>query len=463
MSRRPIAETLIRILCALLLTAPGLALSQDKDPSPMTETQSEYQAMLEEAERARTGAEHARREATKAAEQAREMARQEAQRERRQAAGERDRSSRLKQREIEIRALERERKQAEMERVREELSRAHRELRKASREIAGAHRALASSSQTLRAGRQMNLGERAVIGVVLGRETAEGVEIIGISPGGPAERAGLQAGDLLTSIGGENLGGSNVGAKGKGRETLFRVMDESKAGETVPVELLRNGDTLSFAVTAERREPSSWQTMIRIPEPLKEPVAPGASEVIVERIEIPDIDEEAINARIHALEDELQSRRFMFVSPDGGEIEFSEELTLPDDFDFEIAELSELAGHALLEANVWFGLPQAQGLELAAINEGLGSYFKTERGVLVLKARPDNAYQLESGDVVLDINTRPVNSPTDLMRALREIEPGSAVEILIKRDHKNRALQVVMPESRLGYAWPDQPHRAPIP
>jgi len=437
----------IALLLGLAAALPCPAIAEGIQPS----SRQEQQALLEEAERARLEAEQAREEASKAAQAARDVARANAELARQQ----RDLEREVADAERQERDIERARQMEEMERAREELSRAHRELREASREIAEAHRALAVENEIHRVVRHVNLGERAVIGLVLGMESPEGVQVIGVSPDGPAERAGLKAGDVLVSIRGENLGGGDGKA---GRETLFRVMDEVEAGETLAVVANRNGEALDFEVTAERREPSSWQTMIRIPNA---PMAPGTADdphVIVERIEIPQIDHEALDAQVEALNEHLKTRQFAFISPDGEELEFDEDFVLPETSDIEIAELSNLAEHALQEANIWFGLPHAQGLRLAEINPDLGAYFDTDRGVLVLHARMDNAYGLEAGDVVLEINERPVDSPADLMRALREIEPGSDVQFTIKRDHKDESLRMTMPENRLGFVFPPHPH-----
>ena len=397
MNTRPFILTICCVLSGLTFALPSsVNAAADEQPG-----RSEQQALLEEAERARIEAEQAREEATRAAQRARELARESAALARQEASEPREEAGELRRRQTEEQARQRE----ETERAREELSRAHRELREASREIARAHRALAENSADMAMMQHMNLGDRAVLGVVLGKESDAGVSIIGVSPDGPAERAGLQAGDVLVSIRGEDLAAESGS---KGRETLFRVMDEVEDGETVAVVVDRNGESLKLEITAERREPSSWQTMIRIPEAPHASGAPGEPEITVEGIGIPHIDHEA------------------------------------------------------LEANVWFGLPYAQGLELAEVNEGLGADFETDRGVLVLKARSDNAYRLEAGDVVLDIDGRPVNSPADMIRALREIEPGSEIEFAIKRDHRDETLSIVMPENRLGFRNPGHPHTSKI-
>jgi S1-C subfamily serine protease len=420
------------LLTALIVAANVSAQVAPDDASAAADQaarQADYQAMLEDAERARAEAEAARREAAQAAERARETARRHAERAEEHSGEARQAVEAERQY-----AIERE----EMERIQEELSRAHRELREATREIARAHREVARGATAPQLVREINLGERAVIGVVLGDETPEGVKVVGVSPGGPAEQAGLQAGDVLVSIRGEDLAATDREGRHLGRETVYRVIGEAGPGEALAVVVNRDGETWKFDVTPERREPASWQSLIRIPAAPAAPaapgtpdapVAPGAPPVIVEhieRIEIPDID------------------------IDG-------EFVFPESFDVEIMEYSDLAEQAMREANIWFGLPRLQGLELAPINEGLAPYFKTERGVLVLNARADNAYRLETGDVLLDINARAVNSPADVMRALRELEPGSQVEIAIKRNRKDKTLTVTMPENRLGHVWPRQP------
>jgi C-terminal processing protease CtpA/Prc len=451
-------KKLLRIVLipALLITATTLVAGGEATQSPSEELERvEYQSMRQEAERARQEAEVAHQGAIKAAEMAREAARMnlelsreaarvdaevaretaqmKAEMSREEAEQMRQESTRLAQE----RKRERELQNAELAQTREELSRAHRELREATRVVARAHRDMVRADDVHKVSRHVNLGDRAVIGVVLGKESEQGVQLIGVSPDGPAERAGLEQGDILVSIRGVDLADND-----EARQSVFQVMSDAGDGEEMAVVVNRDGESLEYTVTVEQREPRGWQSVIRIPEIEIIESVPGEQHIIVERIEVPEIDEVALAAQVAALTENLESHKFVYITSDG---EHSEQ----HEFDFE--EFSDFGKHAMSEANVWFGLPRAQGLELTSINEGLGAYFKTDRGVLVIKAREDNAYKLESGDVILSIDSSAVDSPSDMMRALRDVEPGSEIDIEIKRDRRDKTLSVVVPENRLGY------------
>jgi C-terminal processing protease CtpA/Prc len=422
-------ETLFTgILIAVLVALPP-ALQADTD-APEAQArqelvQAEHEAMLADAEMTR-------QEAMEAAELAREAASHRAE----LASEEAEMRSEQRNEIAQQRALEAE----ESARMREELSRAHRELREASQEIARAHRELGRSQERRHEIRYVNLGDRAVIGVILGPESEKGVEIIGISPDGPAERAGLQQGDIMQSIRGIDLTGQG---EESGREAISHVMGDVGTGEELAISVLRDGETWEFLVTPEQREPRAWQSMIRIPSA----GAPGSSEIFIERIEVPEIDEEALAAQVQALEDQVSKLEYLFVPP------HDEDMLIHEEYDFDFHDMSQIGEHAMREANVWFGMPLAQGLELTAINPGLGEYFKTDRGVLVIKAREDNAYGLQSGDVILEIGAVAVDTPADMMRAMRELDPGNKIEITIKRERRNKTLEVAVPENRFGYLY----------
>ena len=420
-------------LAVFALLTPPLALAAGQADD--SETTVEYSRMVEEAELARVEAEKARREATRAAASARETARRSAEAEREQAQMHSARAKEM--------AHERALREQEMERAREELSRAHRELREASREVAQAHRALARGDSLHVTTRVLNLGDRPVIGVVMGEEGPGGIELVGVSPDGPAEAAGIQSGDIMVSINGMDLTGSGEGAK----STVFAVMEASKAGDALEIVVERDGKPMSFAVISEVREPASWQSLVRIPEiTTVERIegGPGERRFVIESTVVPELDEEALAERLELLRERLDDKQFYLHAGS-----LPQELHGEYEFEFN-GDYSDFADHAFSSANVWFGMPQAQGLELATVNEGLGAYFKTDRGVLVLKARENNAYQLEAGDVILKIGTSEVKSPSEMMRVLREIEPGEEVEIEIKRERRNKTLKVEMPENRFG-------------
>jgi aminopeptidase YwaD len=80
---------------------------------------------------------------------------------------------------------------------------------------------------------------RAVLGIVAGPSGGGGVTVEGLAPNGPAERAGLRAGDVIVGLEGEAV--EDLGA-------LQAALERRKAGDEVAVQVRREGETLRFAV-----------------------------------------------------------------------------------------------------------------------------------------------------------------------------------------------------------------------
>ena len=95
------------------------------------------------------------------------------------------------------------------------------------------------------------LGNRGpVLGVTVGGynnpEPVEGVEILGVTPGGAAQDAGLRAGDVLTSVNGESLT-AETGMAAK--DALLDFMSGVEEGDELDFEFLRGGRTNSVTVS----------------------------------------------------------------------------------------------------------------------------------------------------------------------------------------------------------------------
>lgn len=235
------------------------------------------------------------------------------------------------------------------------------------------------------------LGRRARLGVKVNlraRETDSiGAYVDAVTPGGPADQAGIRSGDIITRLDGKSVlaGGAAEGADREVRESLpgLRLIElaaQLEPSDTVPVEYRRG---------KERRTAS----VVTAPEP------------------------------------ELAERfRFDYRGPEG----MARAVVPTGDF----LERFEMAGP---HWQFFSGSPLGR-LELAPLNPDLGRYFGTENGILVVSAPQDSALGLRGGDVVQRVDGREPSSPSHLLRILRSYEPGETFRMDIMRNRRTETV-----------------------
>jgi hypothetical protein len=106
-----------------------------------------------------------------------------------------------------------------------------------------------------------------------------GALVVAVTPGGPADEAGLEAGDVITAVDGTALDGED----GRPHEALIRMLVTKNEGDTVTVDYLRDGEAGTATVALEGldvdrlivRGPAVWMSR----EGVDAPAAPGAPEM----------------------------------------------------------------------------------------------------------------------------------------------------------------------------------------
>ena len=86
-----------------------------------------------------------------------------------------------------------------------------------------------------------------------------------------------------------------------------------------------------------------------------------------------------------------------------------------------------------------------RGLELAKLDEDLGSYFKTREGVLVVRAPKSSALNLKSGDVIQKIDGDAVAEPVTVLDKLRSRSAEQTVKLQIVRQGRKQEIEGKIP------------------
>lgn len=277
----------------------------------------------------------------------------------------------------------------EIEQLERSLEQAREAMREAAREMARARREL----QRARPGTH-DTG-RSRIGVIL-EPTPDGPRVQGVTPGGPASKAGIRRGDLITGLDGKPVPGDDREAI----NNLARRVGELEPGKPADITLRRDGESMTLEVTPENG-PSVWAFRF-----LDMPTPPDAPEM-------------------HKALEHLDN------------IEGWRSIPAPE-------------APSPPEMRMFMFHGRTAGLELAENHAGLAPYFGTERGLLVLniKSRDTDGpvFELEPGDVILSLAGQPLKVTTDFHRILAGLEPGEPVELEIMRAGEQLTLVGEVPE-----------------
>lgn len=108
-------------------------------------------------------------------------------------------------------------------------------------------------------------------------------------------------------------------------------------------------------------------------------------------------------------------------------------------------------------------------MEVVELTAGLGRYFGTDTGLLVISAPKTNDFKLQEGDVIESIDGRAPTSVDHCMRILASYQPGETLELKIMRDKRRETIKIEIPASRSSERRPPpgplpvMPASAPMP
>lgn len=225
-----------------------------------------------------------------------------------------------------------------------------------------------------------------------GLREVRGVGVAKVVEGSPAQTAGLQDGDVIVKINGEDITSSRK---------LTRLVSEISPDHTAKLTVLRGGSERDINVTLGKRP-------------------------------MPKFD----------------NGNFEFKMPPMGKMEFPD---MPD-----MPELGKLPRAPMTpgEPMVWaFGNRRQIGVGLTPLTKQLSDHFGVDGGALVNTVRensPAAKAGLKAGDIIVEVDGKAVKGDHDLIRAISEKKEGD-VTLTVVRDRNRQTIRVTPEEGKGGF------------
>jgi serine protease Do len=209
-----------------------------------------------------------------------------------------------------------------------------------------------------------------------------GVRVETVTPDGPADKAGIKAGDTITEFDGERV-----------RSTMqfSRLVMETPTGRQVQVGLSRGGQRINVTVSPERRSTSDdfglrmfdFARPGRVPTPARPPTRAPLAPMVT-----------------------------------------------PDVFD--------------LPGMMRLGSARRLGVTVERLDDQLAEYFGVKDGLLVKSVQADSAAQkagIKAGDVITGLNGSKVYDASDLNRAIERIAETGEFTAEVVREKKTQSVK----------------------
>jgi S1-C subfamily serine protease len=263
-------------------------------------------------------------------------------------------------------------------------------------------------------GNLLRAQQGSIIGVTVDprpRETDRwGAYVAGVTPNYPADKAGIRVGDIITKIDGQSLTSGRTERTATEEESLVwlrlsEVVRKLEPGKPVDLEYRRNDRNERTKVTPV--DDNRWFASTMAPSP---------------------------------------NGGFTMVTPEAGGVSRfmpapSMTTVPPSARGGTIAVAPTLSGN-----NYYFNVAGViANLELAPMNEKLGAYFGTNRGVLVISAPEEQNLSLEPGDVITAVDGRAVATPGELIRVLRTYDKDRQFTMQVMRQKRQQSITTSLP------------------
>ena len=274
-------------------------------------------------------------------------------------------------------------------------------------------------------GNLLRAQQGSIIGVTVDprpRDTDRwGAYVAGVTPNYPADKAGIRVGDLITKIDGQSLTSGRTERTATDEESivwlrLSEIVRKLEPGKPVDLEYRRNDRNERTRVTPV--DDNRWFATT---------VGPTGS-----MVRIPSEDPLAV----YELARPTITSRTPPPAPRGGSI-----TTVPPSTRGGVAVAPSFSG-----SSYYFNVAGViANLELAPMNEKLGAYFGTTRGVLVISAPEEQNLGLVPGDVITTVDGRAVATPGELIRVLRTYDKDREFTMQVMRQKRQQSITTSLP------------------